>query len=197
MDYIHVGCIKKLLFSSCIYFSSIFADNHETNVIGKVLSSVESIPLQGANVIFVNGDDQYGATTDASGTYIISDIIPGNYDVTISFIGYDDFKEDILIEAGKKYNIDAHYSHLELNDKNFEFKIKELLSKRDLGGLNITIPFKTTVIPYLDQLSREAEQTKSVNTIYLKNEKVIGHNTYIEGFKNAIQNINFNFKNKK
>ena len=98
---------KKLLFYSCIYFSSIFADNHETNVVGKVLSSVDAIPLQGANVIFVNEDDEYGATTDESGSYSISDIAPGNYDVTISFIGFDDFKEDILIEAGKKYNIDA------------------------------------------------------------------------------------------
>tara|TARA_B100000700_G_scaffold142773_1_gene158710 strand:+ start:402 stop:2867 length:2466 start_codon:yes stop_codon:yes gene_type:complete len=98
---------KKLLFYSCIYFSSIFADNHETNVVGKVLSSVDAIPLQGANVIFVNGDEEYGATTDESGIYSISDIAPGNYDVTISFIGFDDFKEDILIEAGKKYNIDA------------------------------------------------------------------------------------------
>ena len=98
---------KKLLFSSCIYFSSIFADNHETNVVGKVLSSVDANPLQGANDIFVNEEDEYGATTDESGSYSISDIAPGNYDVTISFIGFDDFKEDILIEAGKKYNIDA------------------------------------------------------------------------------------------
>ena len=98
---------KKLLFSICIYFSFVFADNHETNVVGKVLSSVDAIPLQGANVIFVNGDKEYGATTDESGSYGISDIAPGNYDITISFIGFDDFKEDVLIEAGKKYNIDA------------------------------------------------------------------------------------------
>ena len=98
---------KRLLFYSCIFLTSVLCDNHETNVVGKVLSSGDVIPLQGANVIFVNGDKEYGATTDESGSYSIYDIAPGNYDITISFIGFDDFKEDILIEAGKEYSIDA------------------------------------------------------------------------------------------
>ena len=48
----------------------------------------------------------------------------------------------------KKHNIDAHYGHLELNDKNFESKIKELLTKRDLAGLNITIPYKEKIFSF-------------------------------------------------
>jgi shikimate dehydrogenase len=43
------------------------------------------------------------------------------------------------------------------------------------------------VIPYLDELSAEAESTQSVNTIYKKDNKVIGHNTDIFGFTASIE----------
>ena len=46
-------------------------------------------------------------------------------------------------------------------------------------------------------MSDEAKKTQAVNTIYLKEKKVIGHNTDIEGFENAIKQINFDFDNKK
>ena len=53
------------------------------------------------------------------------------------------------------------------------------------------------VIPYLDQLSSEAESTQSVNTIYLDSNKVVGHNTDIGGFELGIRNSTFKAKNKK
>ena len=43
----------------------------------------------------------------------------------------------------------------------------------------------------------EAEKTQSVNTIYLEKNKVIGHNTDIEGFKLGLKNLKFNIINKK
>ena len=49
----------------------------------------------------------------------------------------------------------------------------------------------------MDKLSNEAEKTQSVNTIFLKDEKTIGHNTDIEGFELAIKNINYNVSGKK
>ena len=73
------------------------------------------------------------------------------------------------------------------------FKVK----KKEIHGINITVPFKQTIIPYLDQLSPEAEKTQSVNTIYLNNDKIIGHNTDIEGFELSIKNFEFNITNKK
>ena len=63
--------------------------------------------------------------------------------------------------------------------------------------MNITVPFKRKVINYLDDLSFEAEKTQSVNTIYFKNNRVVGHNTDIEGFEMAIKNLKFNIKGKK
>ena len=53
------------------------------------------------------------------------------------------------------------------------------------------MPFKNAIIPYLDELSGEAKKTQSVNTIYMKEKKVIGHNTDIEGFENAIKKNKF------
>ena len=58
------------------------------------------------------------------------------------------------------------------------------------------MPFKNSVIPYLDELSDEAKKTQSVNTIFLKDKKVFGHNTDIDGFENAIKKIHFDFSNK-
>ena len=96
----------------------------------------------------------------------------------------------------KQNQIDAFYDKLKLNSNQLEELILDVKSKK-ITGINITVPYKNVVIPYLDQLSSEAEKTKSVNTIYLKNEKVIGHNTDIDGFEKAINKINFKVSDKK
>ena len=96
----------------------------------------------------------------------------------------------------KENQIDAIYDKTKLSLDQLEDLILEVKEKR-IDGINITVPFKNMVIPYLDQLSIEAEKTKSVNTIYLKDEKVIGHNTDIDGFEKAINKINFKMNDKK
>ena len=96
----------------------------------------------------------------------------------------------------KKNNIKAIYEKklIETQDlKNIILQIKEGL----IHGINVTVPFKNTVIPYLDQLSPEAEITKSVNTIYFNGNSVIGHNTDIAGFELSLKKINYNVQNKK
>ena len=62
--------------------------------------------------------------------------------------------------------------------------------------MNVTVPFKKDVISFLDQLS-PSKKTQSVNTIYLKDDKIIGHNTDIVGFQLNIKHINFNISGKK
>ena len=59
------------------------------------------------------------------------------------------------------------------------------------------MPFKNAVIPFLDELSPEANETKSVNTIYLHDGKTIGHNTDIAGFELAIKYAKYDLTNKK
>ena len=96
----------------------------------------------------------------------------------------------------KENNIDATYNKIKLEDheiKNFIQNIKE----QKIAGCNVTVPFKKTVIPFLDKLSPEAERTQSVNTIVFDNGNLVGHNTDITGFATAIKKLNFNIKSKK
>jgi shikimate dehydrogenase len=96
----------------------------------------------------------------------------------------------------KSNNIDAIYDKkkLEENDlKNLVFNVKE----KKIHGINVTVPFKKAIIPYLDKLTIESENTQSVNTIYLDNNNVSGHNTVLDGFELSIKKLRFNLLNKK
>ena len=96
----------------------------------------------------------------------------------------------------KENNIDATYDKIKLEDfeiKNFIQDIRE----QKIIGCNVTVPFKKMVIPFLDKLSLEAEQTQSVNTITFDNGDLVGHNTDIAGFDTAIKELNYNLKGKK
>ena len=92
--------------------------------------------------------------------------------------------------------IEAIYDK-KLITKNDLESICDEIRKNNINGLNITVPFKKEIIPFLDNLSQEAEETQSVNTVYMKNDKIIGHNTDIEGFELNIKNIKFNASEKK
>ena len=96
----------------------------------------------------------------------------------------------------KQNHINAIYEKKKLDNNELESLILEI-KQENINGVNVTVPFKNAVIPYLDLLSDEAKKTQSVNTIYLKNKKVVGHNTDIAGFEAAIKRINFDFNNKK
>ena len=96
----------------------------------------------------------------------------------------------------KNNNINAIYEKQKLNEDDIESVILKVREKK-IQGINVTVPFKKIVIPFLDQLSSEAENTQSVNTIYLDNNKVFGHNTDISGFELSIKYLGFNIKNKK
>ena len=96
----------------------------------------------------------------------------------------------------KNNSIDAIYEKKFLNKDELKNLILEV-KKKKIHGINVTVPFKKTVIPYLDQLSTESKNTQSVNTIYLNNNKTIGHNTDIEGFKRSIEETKLDIKNKK
>ena len=96
----------------------------------------------------------------------------------------------------KNNGIDAIYEKKKLNINELEHFISQVKDKK-INGINVTVPFKKTVIPYLDELSAEAQSTQSVNTIYLKNNKVVGHNTDIFGFETSIKKTAYNINNKE
>jgi shikimate dehydrogenase len=95
----------------------------------------------------------------------------------------------------KENNINAKYEKTKLDIDEIESLINNIKQKK-IAGCNVTVPFKKTVIPYLDKLSLEAEQTQSVNTITLDGNNVVGHNTDIFGFTKAIESLDFTIKNK-
>ena len=97
----------------------------------------------------------------------------------------------------KKNNINAVYDKKKLSNND----LKDLIVKireRNISGVNVTVPFKKDVIPYLDQLTLDAETTQSVNTIQLTGDgKIVGHNTDIGGFKNAIKDTKYDPSGKR
>ena len=96
----------------------------------------------------------------------------------------------------KKNNIEAIYEKKLLEEKEISKLIKSI-RKSEINGVNVTVPFKNSVIPFLDSLSSEAKKTKSVNTICTEKDKLIGHNTDIAGFELALRYINFDVRKKK
>ena len=96
----------------------------------------------------------------------------------------------------KENNIKAIYYKAKLE----EMEVKDLIfdiKQEKIAGCNVTVPFKKTVIPFLDKLSPEAELTQSVNTIAYSNGNLVGYNTDIAGFNKAIQSLNFLIERKK
>ena len=96
----------------------------------------------------------------------------------------------------KENNIEAIYDKKKLNENELKNIISQVKDEK-INGINVTVPFKKAVIPFLDELSPEAEDTQSVNTIYLQNGNVVGHNTDIAGFELAIKYAKFDLNNKK
>ena len=96
----------------------------------------------------------------------------------------------------RKNKIDAIYEKKLINEKEIP-KLIESIRKTEINGANVTVPFKNSVIPFLDNLSSEAKKTNSVNTICVEEEKIIGHNTDIAGFELALRYINYDVKRKK
>jgi len=93
-------------------------------------------------------------------------------------------------------NINALYEKHKLDENDLRdlfFQVKE----KKIDGINVTVPFKKAVIPFLDQLTNEAVKTQSVNTIYLHENKLMGHNTDIIGFKKSIKNFKYDINNKE
>ncbi len=96
----------------------------------------------------------------------------------------------------KENNINAVYDKRRLNESDVKGIISEVKKGR-IDGINVTVPFKRSVVPFLDQLTPLAKEVQSVNTIFKKDNKIVGDNTDIGGFRQALKHINYNVKNKK
>ena len=81
----------------------------------------------------------------------------------------------------KENNINASYDKKKIKENEVEEIIKQLKEEK-INGINVTVPYKKSVIPFVDELTSSANVTKSVNTVFKRNNKIIGDNTDIKGF---------------
>ena len=88
---------------------------------------------------------------------------------------------------------DYEYELIELN----EDEIEDFFKSKDFNAINVTIPYKQTVIPYLDSLSDVAKRIGAVNTIVNRNGKLYGYNTDYYGMKALIEKIGIDLNGKK
>ena len=95
----------------------------------------------------------------------------------------------------KKYKIKANYTKKKITNNQLKNLINKVRNKK-IDGINITVPFKDKVIPFIDKLSKEARIANSVNTIYLSKNRVVGHNTDISGFCLSIKKKKLNLRKK-
>ena len=93
------------------------------------------------------------------------------------------FSEAFFKDYFEKNNIEAKYSNFELKE------IEEISSifNQNLSGLNVTFPYKESVIPFLDRLDDSAAQIGAVNVIAFENGEKVGYNTDAYGFAQSIK----------
>src|SRR6056297_846302 len=83
------------------------------------------------------------------------------------------------------------HENLEINDyKLLSINQIEEVLKMDFDGFNITNPFKSDVIKYLDDFDDIVKETKSVNTVLKQNNKLKGFNTDYYGFESLLKKNN-------
>ena len=70
----------------------------------------------------------------------------------------------------KQNNINASYEKKLISENDIGNIISKIKSE-EITGINVTVPFKNKIVPFVDILTKEADETKSINTIYFKKEK--------------------------
>ena len=76
-------------------------------------------------------------------------------------------------------------------------QLEDFLRNGDWSGINVTIPYKKDVIPYLDELSPIAAKLEAVNTIIRRDGRLIGHNTDYFGFQEMVRSSGLALAGKK
>ena len=95
------------------------------------------------------------------------------------------FSKDYFERKFKSLNYKNHsYKNFEINNLN---SLRKLISKNNLSGLNVTIPFKEQILNYVDDLDDSAEKIGSINTIKVNKNKITGFNTDADGFEKSFK----------
>ena len=96
------------------------------------------------------------------------------------------FSQQFFTDFFLKNDIDGSYDNLEFQSiDSLQSFFKEAVY--NYNGLNVTIPYKAAVIPFLDQIDEEAKRIGAVNTIKVVSGRLIGYNTDVFGFRQSIK----------
>lgn len=94
------------------------------------------------------------------------------------------FSEEYFTKKFQREGIKSNYKTFQLGDIS---EFQNLLEKeKDLKGLNVTLPFKEKIIPFLDEVEQQAQIIGAVNTIAFKDKKWVGYNTDCFGFMKSL-----------
>ncbi len=104
------------------------------------------------------------------------------------------FSKQIQTRIAELQNIqDFQYDFVELDQEQFI----EFMKKKDFKGINVTLPYKKAVIPYIDVLDESAKNIGAVNTIVNHDGKLYGYNTDFGGFLYMVKAHNIHMEGKK
>lgn len=104
------------------------------------------------------------------------------------------FSKQIQTRIAELQNVkDYQYDFVELDKEQFV----EFMKKKDFKGINVTLPYKKAVIPYIDVLDESAEKMGAVNTIVNRDGKLYGYNTDFGGFLYMVKAHNVHMEGKK
>lgn len=106
------------------------------------------------------------------------------------------FSAQIHSSLYKKLNIDAHYYTFEIDRKSLPSAVDSMRTL-NIKGFNVTIPYKTEIMKYVDTISAESKNIGAINTIALENGKTHGYNTDYFGFKAMLGKFHINIMGKK
>jgi len=94
------------------------------------------------------------------------------------------FSRSYFTNKFREEGLAGHYHNFELADIS---EFPRLLEVHDgLRGLNVTLPYKTSIMPFLDSVSDIAERVGAVNTIWVNNGETTGYNTDVVGFRDSL-----------
>ena len=82
----------------------------------------------------------------------------------------------------KKYNIDAEYSLLDVKEENLEDTINKV-RKKELQGINVTLPYKQKVLPFIDRLVNDAKTLIQLIQFLDRSNNIVGENTDVYGLQ--------------
>jgi shikimate dehydrogenase len=92
--------------------------------------------------------------------------------------------------AFHKVGIPGVYELYQIRKTKFALEMKKIMGLSDVGGFNITTPFKEMIIPYLEKLDSQSKAVGAVNTVKITpSKRMVGYNTDVDGILASLEKL--------